>query len=220
MDAARLLAGLTNEELYELRVALPEEFDTRGLDPLTAADARPGGHLTRASEGAAAAATAVRAGATPDTSESLKNQLPSALAAYRSVIAQLNAHPRRTTPVTAVTDDIAAKELHAWLTDDKLKFVTPAQGLDSALRFTLVAMPNALADAGELSTIAREFGKAQPHETYVWDEFFGMYTPEQLSASSPSDNVNVLFSLIPNKMDQRLTAPCSTSARCWPTCVR
>jgi hypothetical protein len=204
MDAGRLLAALTNEELYELHDALPAQFESRGLEFPAASRAVGARGASLSNAGAEASVAAARARVTPDTRESLTSQLPSAYAGYRTVTTQLNEDRRRKEPVPVVKEETAAIELSTWLTDDKLAFVTRAQEADPSLDFTLVAAPNVWTAAGELATIAREFGKAQPHETYVWDELYSMYTPAQLSGTIPGNGMGIAFSLIPSRMDERL----------------
>ncbi len=204
MDARQFLAALTNEELYELHDALPPEFETRGLELPAAARASAAKGTAPPDADAEAAGATARAASMPDTADSLRDQLASAYSAYRTVTRELNEVRRRTQPVPVATEEAAASELTTWLTDDKLAFAARAQEADPALRFTLVATPNILTDAREIAALAREFGKTQPHETYVWDELYSMYTPEQLSGTDPDSGSCVVFSLIPSRMDERL----------------
>lgn len=204
MDAGRLLAALTNEELYELHDALPAEFETRGLEFPDASRAMGPRDTSLSDAGVETSVAGARAHVTPDTRETLTRQLPTAYAGYRTVTTQLNDDRGRKEPVPVVKEETAANELTTWLTDDKLAFVALAQEADPSLHFTLVATPNVWAEAGEIATIAREFGKAQPHGTYVWDELYSMYTPAQLSGAAPGDGMSIAFSLIPSRMNERL----------------
>jgi hypothetical protein len=204
MHAGRLLAALTNEELYELHDALPAEFETRGLEPPAASPAVGAKDASLPGDDTETRVATADAHATPDTRESLTDQLSSAYAGYRTVTTQLNEDRRRKEPVPVAKQETAAGELTAWLTDDKLAFVARAQEADPTLHFTLIATPNVWTEAKELAAMAREFGTAQPHQTYVWDELYSMYTPAQLSGADPGSGMSVVFSLIPSKMDERL----------------
>jgi hypothetical protein len=206
MDARQLLAALTNDELYALYDAIPGEFHTRGLEPPTAI--RELHSQVNARQDLDTGATVdVAAAATREASEAAKSvvaQLPGAFAAYRTVTTQLNDNRGRGEPVALATIETAAGELGDWLTEDKLAYLTKSQTSDRALRFTLVASPNATVNAAEIAAIAREFGKAQPHATYVWDQLLSLYSPELLSGTDPTNGSTVAFSLIPSKMDERL----------------
>jgi hypothetical protein len=204
VNSKRFLSALSDEELHELCGALPAEYEARGLEPPAGAGALfPHPDARAAAEGRPA-----RADGDPPTpqgtAESLTAQLASAGGAYRSVITQINDSRERQEQVPVANQARVATEFATWLANDKLAFIAGAQEADPTLRFTVVAAPNVLASAQEIADVAREFGEAQPCQTYVWDELYGMYTSEQLSGTDPDDDTRVLFSLMPNRLDDRL----------------
>jgi hypothetical protein len=134
---------------------------------------------------------------TPPTKESFAEQLTSASKGYNAVIDALNAG-RRSKNVLATTDGTIAAEFEDWLTEEKLAYVAAAQEADPNVRFTLVATPNVLVDHKDLIKVAKDFGENQPYATYVWDEMYKKYTPQQLSGTDPDNGNQVIFSLIPS----------------------
>lgn len=205
MDAKRFLSALTNDELHELCRAIPAEYESRGLEqPAAAAGPPPKGADQPHARARASGAEADAAGETLGVAESVTLQLPAAARAYQAVAAWLNDNRRNGAQVPVATEERVADELAAWLTRDKLAFVAEAQEADPTLDFILVATPNIAVDAREIAAVARELGKTQRCETYVWDELYGMYTPEQLSGADPDNGNSVVLSLIPGRLDERL----------------
>lgn len=204
-DARQRLTKLTNDELRELQDALTTEFERRGLAPPAASEALAPERASRPDSIAAALDAAAQA-PVPDlhAKDALLHQLPTAFAGYREVANQLNHSRGRSRQVLVAGEGTVASELAAWLTDDKLDFIADAQEADPALRFTLVATPNVSAHAKQITAVARAFGVEQPHETYVWEELYGMYTPDELSGADRGDRGSAVFSLVPSRMDGRL----------------
>jgi hypothetical protein len=138
------------------------------------------------------------------TREAITLQLPYATKAYWRVGEQLNDSRDSSERLRIANEETLAAELETWLTDEKVAFVASAQEADPELRFTLVATPNTLASNKEITAVAKTFGKDQPYSTYVWDELYARYTPEELSGTNPESGSNVVFSLIPSKVDPEL----------------
>jgi hypothetical protein len=139
-----------------------------------------------------------------DVKESITNQFNVAYDAYATVVDNLNGVRKKREHVTPADQIKANRELDEWFSDEKLDYVARAMEADPDLRFTLVATPNVLVSKDELVAVAKEFGKKQPYETYVWDPLYEKYTPEQLSGTDPTNHDSVMFSLIPNKTDEDL----------------
>lgn len=133
-----------------------------------------------------------------DIKESLAEQLLAAAKGYKATIDALNGGRRKKDVLPEATDKAITAEFEEWLTEDKLAYVVAAQEADPDVRFTLVAMPNIVATKEDLVKAAKDFGENQPYETYVWDELYKKYTPEQLSGTNPDNGNSVVFSLIPS----------------------
>jgi hypothetical protein len=136
---------------------------------------------------------------THSTKESLSEQLATTYIGYNVTTGLLNEGRRKKDQVPIVKPETLREELDAWLTEEKVAYIATAQEADPEVRFTLVATPNVLVNDRELANAAKEFGKGQPYETYVWDSLYSRYTPEQISGMDPSNGKAVMFSLIPSK---------------------
>ena len=136
---------------------------------------------------------------TPDTKESLTEQLATASIVYKAVIDTLNGDcSGREDVFTVASNETVTAEFDAWLTKDKLAYVAATQEADPNVRFTLVATPNVIVSKKKLVKAATVFGKNQPYKTYVYDPVYSEYSPKQLSGTDPSNGKNVVFSLIPS----------------------
>lgn len=133
-----------------------------------------------------------------DIKESLADQLLVAARGYKATVDALNGGRRKKDVLPEATDKAITAEFKEWLTEDKLAYVVAAQEANPDVRFTLVATPNVVASKEDLVKAAKAFGENQPYETYVWDELYKKYTPEQLSGTNPDNGNSVVFSLIPS----------------------
>lgn len=66
----------------------------------------------------------------------------------------------------------------------------------------LLATPNIIADWQTLRSMATEFGKGQPYETYIYDELYSQYSSEELSGQPTSGALR--FSIIPSGNTKQL----------------
>lgn len=132
------------------------------------------------------------------------DQLTAANTAYTTVLDSLNDARKKKDRIEVADAETIEREFTDWFTDEKLELVASAMEADPELRFTLVATPNVTATKDEVIGVAREFGKDQPYETYVYDEIYGRYTPEQLSGTNPENGNSVVFSLVPSKFSPEL----------------
>jgi hypothetical protein len=135
---------------------------------------------------------------TTDIKESLAQQMLTASKGYKATIDTLNDGRRKRDILPEATHNAITAEFEEWLTEDKLAYVVTAQEADSDVRFTLVATPNVVATKEDLVKAAKAFGENQPYTTYVWDELYKKYIPEQLSGTDPGNGNSVVFSLIPS----------------------
>ena len=135
--------------------------------------------------------------------ESIVDQLPISLNAYKVVGQQLNESRPEADQIEIADQDFLSTELEKWLTTEKLAYVRSAQADDSNLRFILVATPNYVARNDEIIALARGFGNNQPNDTLVWNELNNQFKPEKLSGTITGHNSLVIFSLIPNKEDPK-----------------
>lgn len=138
------------------------------------------------------------------TKESLAQQLPWALEGYRAVANALNRKRRPRERVVMLTNNVLETEFNSWLTDDKIKYVESAQEADPELSFTLVATPNVDASREEIVEAAKEFGQTQPYPAHVPYKFYAQYSDKELTGTFPENGSDVMFSLIPDKPDEKL----------------
>jgi len=142
----------------------------------------------------------------------LQSQLEPALKAHDVLSGLLhNASP--------VTVEQATAELRGWLTDSKLDYVRQQIERDPELSFTLVATPNVLVNNhAELFDAAKEFGKGQPHGTWIYDEkqkksFYDTYPISELSGTNPDNGRAIQFSLVPCKAHPELAGKTTDQQR-------
>lgn len=139
-----------------------------------------------------------------DFKETVNNQLDSAFTVYSTLTEQLNVGRSGKEQLQLADAETVEAEFKAWFTDEKAEQATKLMETDPELRFTLVATPNTLATADEIIDLAKDFGKGQPYETYVWSEIYGKYTPEQLSGTDPSNGNAVSFNLVASRFTPEL----------------
>lgn len=138
--------------------------------------------------------------------ESLEQQLQTSQQGYVSVIHELNDMRRRrhrfemadrTEFVTALRG-----KLTEWKQDGSMEWCARYM-IENGGRVTLVATPNIVADNKEVMHLARNFGKQQPLDTYVYEDLYQLYSAAELSGQA-TDMGAIRFSLIPGGLDDRL----------------
>lgn len=141
--------------------------------------------------------------------ESIREQLNSAFAAYKTVAEQLGGKQRQFRKGEVA---ISASELESlfalkdkeWQANGVYDYLVE-QLIENGARFNLVATPNIEASEAQLAALAENFGKDQPYSTYVYDEPYrkGRYTGREWSGNVGSAPVRL--SLIPSKSDSQLS---------------
>ena len=202
MDAKELIKGLSDTAFEEVANAVVLEAQERNLS--IPALASVGNLAVEGADSFEVVDESITVLDTPsgetkettDTRESIFFQLAYASHGYNTVARVLGKKE--------VNGETLALEFNDWLTEDKLDYVIKAQEADPKLKFTLVATPNVLVTPKELAKLAKAFGEKQPYPTYIDEALYSKYTKEQLSGTDPSSKTTV-FSLIPNKLDERLT---------------
>ncbi|MCL4392884.1 hypothetical protein M1145_01975 [Patescibacteria group bacterium] len=131
-----------------------------------------------------------------DIRECLFNQLRSAYSGYQAIEEHLMYSEDR-----RMTEDQVGNELHYWLTKRRLDLVFSAIEANPYLQFNLVAIPNVLASSNQITNLAREFSRNHLYETNIWNNFYSKYSAKELSGTRKDDENNVVFSLIPDKLN-------------------
>lgn len=143
----------------------------------------------------------------PETAETLKTQLPSAIRGYQAVMGSLNEGKRKSNKVETATEEDLQTELDVWLTPERLDTVNAIKEAQPEVSFTLVATPNVPMSAGDIKKVAERFGRNQPYSTYTWDDLYNRYTAGQLSGTDDFGTdafTPVHFSLIPSELTPEL----------------
>lgn len=141
--------------------------------------------------------------------ESIREQLSSAFAAYKTVTEQLGGKQRLFRKgETALTPNelerlLAAKDKE-WQANGTYDYLVE-QLIENGARFNLVATPNIEASEAQVVALAEAFGKDQPYETYVYDDLYrkGRYTGKEWSGNTGDGQVRL--SLIPSKFDSQIS---------------
>ncbi len=141
--------------------------------------------------------------------ESIREQLVSAFAAYKTVAEQLGGKQRLFRKgETALTpnelEKLFASKDREWQANGVYDYLVEKLVTDGA-RFTLVATPNVEASEAQIVALAENFDKDQPSQTYVYDKLFrkGCYSGREWSGSS--GNSAVRLSLIPSRVDGEMS---------------
>lgn len=150
--------------------------------------------------------------------ESIREQLSSAFAAYKTVAEQLGGKQRLFRKgETALTPNELEKLLTAkdkeWQANGTYDYLVE-QLIENGARFNLVATPNIEASEAQIVALAESFGKDQPYATYVYDELYrkGLYSGREWSGSS--GDAPVRLSLIPSRYDGEISnKPVETQVR-------
>lgn len=132
----------------------------------------------------------------PDSKESLAEQLSFAYIGYKTVVNALNTGNSKKDQIEPTELQTLHSEFETWFTEDKLAYIAVAKEADPSVYFTLVATPNIAASSKDIVRIAS--GQDQPRKSYSWDNLESNYTSEQLSGTDPNNGNAVLFSLIPS----------------------
>jgi hypothetical protein len=142
----------------------------------------------------------------PDLKESILEQLLPAHDAYVTVTDQLNrGRCNNIERIELVNITTAETELHGFLSQEKMRYLTAATEADPELRFTLVATPNVLVVAEEIIALAEKFGEDQPYKSAIWPDIYKKYDPAQLSGFDAKKASDIKFVLIPNKFQEDMS---------------
>lgn len=137
--------------------------------------------------------------------ESIREQLASAFAAYKTVAEQLGGKQRlfRKGEVAISPNELEglfATKDKEWQANGVYDYLVE-QLIESGARFNLVATPNIEASEAQIVGLAESFGKDQPYTTYVYDDLYrkGHYSGREWSGNN--GNAPVRLSLIPSRVD-------------------
>lgn len=141
--------------------------------------------------------------------ESIREQLGSAFAAYKTVAEQLGGKQRlfRKSEAAISTNELEqlfrAKDKE-WQENGVYDYLVE-QLIENGARYSLVATPNIEASEDQIVTLAENFGKDQPYATFVYDEMYrrGRYSGSEWSGNNGSDGVRL--SLIPSRVDAQIS---------------
>lgn len=150
--------------------------------------------------------------------ESIREQLASAFAAYKTVAEQLGGKQRLFRKgETALTpnelEKLFASKDREWQANGTYDYLVE-QLIENGARFNLVATPNIEASEAQIVALAESFGKDQPYTTYVYDELYrkGHYSGREWSGNS--GDAPVRLSLIPSRYDGEISnKPVETQVR-------
>jgi hypothetical protein len=141
--------------------------------------------------------------------ESIREQLSSAFASYKTVAEQLGSKQRlfrkgETTLSPNELERLFAAKDKEWQANGTYDYLVE-QLIESGARFNLVATPNVEASEAQIVALAENFGKDQPYSTYVYDELYrkGRYTGREWSGNA--GNAPVRLSLIPSRPDSQIS---------------
>ena len=137
--------------------------------------------------------------------EQLKEQLAPSYNAYSQVVSQMNDIRRRDHINVLDRSDIERAmeaKVAEWEKSGAFDYLVERL-IRHGQRFSLVMTPNVLADANEVMGLAKNFGKDQPHETFLYRGLYEQYDAQQLSGSLEPGTA-VRFSLVPGKADPEL----------------
>jgi len=140
----------------------------------------------------------------PETKESIFGQLSFAKTGYIHVLKSYNSNKSGENKAEVHKSTAIEEALGEWLTEDRLAIVNEMKEKQPGLEFTLIATPNVLATPKDIIKIAEKFGADQPYSTYVYEELYKQYSPEQLSGTDKENQSKVNFSLIPNQFTPEL----------------
>lgn len=140
----------------------------------------------------------------------IESQAETSLSAATTTIHHLNAlrllHDRLKIPTSQEVADVLDVKIDRWQKDGSLDWCNEyieQNGGD----ITLVTTPNILIASEELISLARNFGQTEtpPTETYVYEEFWERFSPQELSGPQSSKIISGItprfrFSLIPSAM--------------------
>jgi hypothetical protein len=143
--------------------------------------------------------------------ESIREQLVSAFAAYKTVAKQLGVGGKRRLfrgGETALTpnklEELFASKDGEWRANGVYDYIVEKLITDGA-RFNLVATPNVEASEAQIVALAESFGKNQPYATRVYYELYrkGHYSGRERSGNS--GDTPVRLSLIPSRRDGEIS---------------
>lgn len=150
--------------------------------------------------------------------ESIREQLSSAFAAYKTVAEQLGGKQRlfrkgETALTPSELGKLFASKDREWQVNGTYDYLVE-QLIENGARFNLVATPNIEASEAQIVALAENFGKDQPYATYVYDELYrkGHYSGREWSGNN--GDAPVRLSLIPSRYDSEISnKPVETQVR-------
>lgn len=132
--------------------------------------------------------------------ERIREQVRSTYSAYHTVAEQLG----RTAESLKGLEQLLAVKDKEWQENGVYDYLAE-QLIENGALYTLVATPNIEASEAQIVALAENFGKDQPHSTFVYDKMYrpGRYSDQEWSGNSGSDEVRL--SLIPSRADAQIS---------------
>ncbi|OVE79278.1 hypothetical protein BVY00_00855 [bacterium G20] len=138
--------------------------------------------------------------------ESLEAQIEASQQGANQIIEQLNSMRRPSERLETINSDELKAALETklveWKANGSLEWCV-RQMVENGGRINLLVTPNVLAEPAEIIKLATTFGEGQPHQTYVYNELYQLYSREELSGK-PSGAGNFRLSLIPGAYDKKM----------------
>lgn len=153
------------------------------------------------------AAANILAEATRDRAEVMNgiiDQLQATLDGYGSVVDAINDGREDSQEIVEGLDEEGfARELEAWLTDEKLDYISDQMKEDPELEFTLSAVPVAnFENSWDLIKTAKKLEKDGQRKVLFDNRAYKGYKPEELiGAGRDTGDSPISFSLTPNKVE-------------------
>ncbi len=123
-------------------------------------------------------------------------QLPTAHEGYVAVLADVNESRKKNNKVEIEDANEMEAEFKEWFTPEKLEAY---EAINPGIDYDVIATPNEKLSRKDLYNLANAFGKDQPEETYINDNFYDKYTDEELAGTDPDNGKSFMFSLIPRE---------------------
>lgn len=139
--------------------------------------------------------------------ESIRSQVETSYSAAKTMLEQLNAmrdaKEQITIPSQEQFNQLVTEKFNRWRANGTLDFIVERLETHRE-RFTLVSTPNIIASNQEIYALAKEFGKNQPAQAYIDQEFLDLYTPEELSGQIETNDQPLRLTLIPDRYTDEL----------------
>lgn len=123
--------------------------------------------------------------------EILATQAESSYKGYSEVARQLGAEVASEQEFT----ELLADKMQQWRENGVMDYIV-RDFVEHGNKPNLLATPNVVRDWHDLRSLAVEFGKSQPYETYVYDDLYRHYSAEELSGAKADGKLR--FSIMPS----------------------